>query len=98
MGELGGELGGNSTRLVPLAADQAHEAGVIGFVIGAGGLALGAFEQAAGLVSDEQIVTDALQGGQRLGARLASGMRHVGLLVPVRQSGGVTDVSQLGQT
>ena len=85
LGQLAGEVGRDAPRLLPVAARDADQAGVVG-VVGKGGLEVAQLvDELADPVVAEPLVGDPLDRREPLGADRGTRRRHHHHLIPVEQ-------------
>ena len=94
---VGGELGRDAARLLPVAAGDADQARVVGVVVELVLERRELVEQAADLVGDEPLVRDPGERGGHLRAGGGALRRHHRPLVPAGDRGGLLEVVDLGQ-
>jgi hypothetical protein len=89
---LGTQLGGHADGFIVLAPCETHERAVVGIGIVFRKRAQ-LVEQPPGLVVDEELVREAREGGEMVGASFAARRRHHRLLIPRKQA---CDLLQIG--
>ena len=86
-GQIGRQLAGHPPRLLPAPPDHPHQRRLVG--IGGGAVEAGRcrLDQPPGVIRDEHLVADPLDGGHRLRPGRRAPGRHHRLLVPVEELG-----------
>ena len=93
---LGTQVGRNTTRLLPVAADDTDQAGLVRVVLQRLLEWRELLEESADLVGGERLVRDPPDRGQLLGADGAAARRHLHLLIPAEQRRRAIEILDLG--